>query len=81
MRYGNCLLCILLLWISFGFRGRLKSLRREDAIIPHFMLYKDGWYYHYKCEIDILPWPFYYLIFKGKFVKQERLYTNEVIDL
>lgn len=78
MKYGNCVLGAFILWFRLG-GGRLHILKRLHTSIPHFMIYKNGWYYHYKLEKDIVYWPFDYLIFKGRFVKQNRIYTDEVI--
>ena len=68
MKYGNCLVCGLVLFFSemknspqFLFRYRPQSK------VPHFMVRSNSGLHHFKLVRDILPKPFNYLVFKGEF--------------
>lgn len=68
MRYGNCLVCALvLLWRERASRPRFILRRRPGTIVPHFMVRSDAGLHHYRVVKDVLPWPLCYLLFKGRF--------------
>lgn len=84
MRYGNCLLGSLIIFLSKKKRKKNPKIVlrfRPESLIPHFMVKSNDQLYHYKLDKDILPWPFCYLIFQGSFqtleLEKEFLFMNE----
>lgn len=68
MRYGNCLLgALVLLWTQRKSDPKFLLKVRPSTKIPHFMVRTQEGLHHYRLVNDILPWPFCYIIFEGKF--------------
>lgn len=64
MRYGNCLIGVLVLAIQDCFRGRIRKLRHKR----HFVyFYRNGIVGHYQTVKDILPDRCYWLMYEGRF--------------
>lgn len=80
MKYGNCLIGVILLKLKFP-KGKLTILRNSLLHI-HFMLKVENMFYHYKLKDDFLPFPLCMIYFHGNFVKQKRIYTKnfQVLD-
>ena len=70
MPYGNCLIGLLVIIARLHRKGQIIVLRNNDCWVPHLMYLVDETYYHYKLERDVMPHPLCYLVFKGRFVKQ-----------
>jgi hypothetical protein len=78
--HGNCLLgSLILLWRKRKHNPKIVIGFRPGTIVPHFIVKTKKYFYHYKTEEDIFPWPFCYLIFKGTFqvLKNDKLYIFE----
>lgn len=74
MRYGNCLIGVGVLAVRHRFRGRVVVWNRHL-----YWKTKGGWYEHYRVVRDVMPdGPLQWLVFRGEFVRQSRLYTTEV---
>lgn len=68
MQYGNCLTgALFLLWKERKNKPKLILRRRIGTRVPHFMVKSKEKLHHYKVEKDLFPWPFCYMMFKGKF--------------
>lgn len=68
MKYGNCVIgAFALLWRERWNKPRFLLKSRPGTIIPHLMLKSETGLHHYRVEKDLLPWPFCYLVFKGRF--------------
>lgn len=68
MRYGNCLIGLIVLAIKHRFKGRVVVLRNVDYWIPHLAwLTADGRVHEYTTVKDLLPGPFYWIVFQGEY--------------
>jgi len=75
-RLGNCLVGMLLLALRLPL-GKPVVLWR-NRIVPHLMWQYEGWYYHFKLVEDIFDPPFCFLAFRGRFVRQRKIYSDEL---
>jgi len=66
MRYGNCLIGVILLAIRHRFRGRVLKIRRPNQPVPHLLYRANGKTWHFKVEKDLLPGEWRYYWFKGR---------------
>ena len=66
MRYGNCLIGVLVLFAHFP-KGKLVFRWSKTCFFPHIGLLVNNKVYHYRVKKDILPFPFYWVVFEGKF--------------
>jgi hypothetical protein len=76
--YGNCFLgSLILFWKKRKYNPKIIIGFRPGTVVPHFIVKTQKYFYHYRTEKDILPWPFCYLVFKGSFqvLKNEKLYV------
>jgi len=63
---GNCLVCALAIWLVHG--GEIIRSYRPGTRIPHWLVKcRDGLIRHFTVEKNILPKPFCYLVFLGRF--------------
>jgi hypothetical protein len=68
---GNCLFCAYVLWIWTG--GTIVKTYRPGTRIPHWVvLGRDGHLRHFKVVRDLLPEPFHYIVFLGRFERISR---------
>lgn len=68
MRYGNCAIgALALLWRERCNKPRFLLKSRPGTFVPHFMVKSETGLHHYRVDKDLLPWPFCYLIFRGRF--------------
>jgi hypothetical protein len=72
MKYGNCLIGVIILRLTRG-PGKVILRKQKGTIIPHLMFQtKDGRLFHYKKVRDLLPGQFTILWFEGKFEEKRR---------
>ena len=65
-RYGNCFVGVIYLAARCRFKGRLVMLW-NGRLIPHlFWRGEDGRHHHFRFVRDVLPWPLYWIVFRGK---------------
>ena len=63
---GNCFVCAVVLWVFYG--GELIKSYRPGTRIPHWIvLCRDGHLRHFTVVRDLLPDPFYWILFLGRF--------------
>lgn len=63
---GNCFICAVLIWIWTG--GTMIKTLRPGTRIPHWVvLGRDGHVRHFTVTRDLLPDPFHWIIFLGRF--------------
>ena len=68
MRYGNCLICgLVLLVVEIKNNPKFLFRYRPQSKVPHFMVRSNSGLHHFKLVMDILPKPFNYLVFRGEF--------------
>jgi hypothetical protein len=69
MKYGNCLIGLLIIMFTTKERGKIITMR-NDRFCPHYLYKTKNYIHHYKLKKDILPFPLCYLLFEGEFVKE-----------
>ena len=63
---GNCLLGALVLMVSLR-TPRLRAVWR-GRVVPHFyVVERDGTRWHFRVVRDVLPWPFFWVWFRGRY--------------
>ena len=68
MIFGNCL--FFAVWVKARYCAKLMWIRRPNEICPHwYCKMPNGNIIHFKLVSDVLPFPFNYLLFKGKVAK------------
>ncbi len=71
MKYGNCLVGALILMLRFRTWRiyKIKTTKPDGTPSgwPHFIVKTKDGYWHYKKIQWLLPHPFTFLLFKGKF--------------
>jgi hypothetical protein len=69
MKYGNCLIGLIVIMFRHRFCGRLKLLFPKNSWMPHLCWYtpKDNLLHDYHVVKDLLPYHLTWLFFQGEF--------------
>lgn len=69
MKYGNCLIGLIILMFEDSFQGRILMVPQRDSVLPHLMYKIKTGIWHYKRRRHLLPNCISFLWFEGNFRK------------